>query len=77
MPLGVQVAAVSPAVARELNFRSAQRGAVGRRVVRWRGGKRRVASDEWGKPGSVLELPRAGAEENAFSIGVTLSLGQL
>ena len=58
MPLGVQVAAVSPAVTRELNFRSAQRGAVGRRVVRWGGGggERCVASDEWDKPASVLEL---------------------
>ena len=57
VPLGVHVLLLSlSAVARELNFRSAQRGAVGRRVVRWRGGERRAASNEWGEPGFVLEL---------------------
>ena len=46
------------AVVRELNSCSAQRGAVGHRVVRWSGEERRVASDEWGelRAGSVLEL---------------------
>ena len=62
MPLGVQIAAVSPAVARELNFRSAQQGAVGCRVLRWRGGERRVASDEWGAArAGELVLAHSGA----------------
>ena len=51
------VAALS-AVARELDLTSAQcgKGAIGRPVVRERGGVRRMATEEWGEPGSVLEL---------------------
>ena len=38
------------------------KGAIGRPVVRERGGERRMASEEWDEPGSVLELACAWRE---------------